>query len=96
MLKNLQKIFTITFIIISLIFTSCSSNNKKVENESIPDFHFEEVKPFTQIANKYKNPNYLSSIISILTDKTNPNIIYVLTGFGLFKSDDGGLSWNLL
>jgi len=96
MLKNLQKIFTITFIIISLIFTSCSSNNKKVENKSIPDFHFEEVKPFTEIAIKYKKPNYLPSIISILTDKTNPNIIYVLTGFGLFKSDDGGLSWNLL
>jgi hypothetical protein len=96
MLRNFKKGFAITFIIISLIFTSCSSNNKKVENESIPDFHFEEVKPFTEITNKYKNPNYLPGIISILTDKVSPKRIYVLTGFGLFKSDNGGLSWNLL
>jgi hypothetical protein len=87
----MAKKIAIFLVSLMLLFTSCS-----LTNQVSVDFHFEEVKSFTETINCLGNGNFTSEINNILIDKTNPKGIYVLTGSGMFKSDDGCLNWKML
>ncbi|MGC9125799.1 MAG: hypothetical protein ACP5GW_06730, partial [Caldisericaceae bacterium] len=57
------------------------------------EFHFEEVRSFTEIYSKHFSGNYIPRIDSILLSPVNSEEIYVLSGDSLFKSDNSGSFW---
>jgi len=80
------KKFAILFLSFVLLLSSCSRTS-----QSPADFHFEEVKSFTESVRHFNDGNLTSIISNILINPTNPKGIYVVAGLGTLKSDDRGI-----
>ncbi|MDP4001128.1 MAG: hypothetical protein Q8P83_02720 [bacterium] len=92
--------YKLLILIIGLSFTAASCNlltdplNTGAKGVYISEDNGQSYNPSNQIANKGTLDN--STVYALLFDPVDPQIIYLGTSQGIYKSEDGGSTWRFI